>query len=253
VVSATCLRVGAHRGAHDAGAPENSLAAFERAVALGCDFVELDVRRTADGRLAVCHDTVVEGRRLDALTLAEAGRIAAGQGLEIPALEEALAVLAGRLVVDIEIKSAGFEREVLAAAAAGLPAGGYFITSFELPVLRAVAAADPKAPRGWIVGDRPSAWVQRRRVRWLLPSLRRRILQPPAFLILHHSLVDVALADQCRQLGLDMIPWTVNDPADMRRLASMQPWGLITDYPQLALDLRREMQSSAGSFPQSAE
>jgi len=233
------VRVGAHRGAHDAGAPENSLAAFERAAALGCDFVELDVRRTADGRLAVCHDPEAGGRRLADVSLAEARRLAAGQGGEIPALEDALAVLSGRLMVNIEIKEPGFESEVLTAAESALPKDGYIISSFELSVLQAVAAAAPAVRRGWIVGDRPARWWQRSRIRRALPLLAAAILDPPAFLIPHHTLVDAALAELCRRQGLELIPWTVNDPADMSRLAGLGIWGLVTDRPADALSLLR--------------
>ena len=233
------VRVGAHRGAHDAGAPENSLAAFERAVALGCDFVELDVRRAADGRLAVCHDPDVGGRRLADLTLAEAQRLAAERGGEIPALEDALAVMSGRLQVDIEIKEPGYERDVLAAAARILPPESYFISSFELSVLEAAAALAPAVRRGWIVGDRQARWWRRARIRRVLPLLAAAVLAPPAFLIPRHTLVDAPLAELCRRQGVALIPWTVNDPVEMRRLAGLGAWGIVTDRPAEAFSLLR--------------
>ncbi len=235
--SSSRVRVGAHRGAHDAGAPENSLAAFERAAALGCDFAELDVRRAADGRLAVCHDPEVGGRRLADLTLAEAQRLAAGQGGEIPALEDALAALSGRLLVDIEIKAPGCERDVLAAAARILPPDSWFVSSFDLSVLEAATALAPSVRRGWIVGDRPAWWWQRARIRRLLPGLAAGVLVPPSCLIPHHSLVDPRLAGLCRRNGLALIPWTVNDPAEMKRLAGLGAWGIVTDHPAQALSL----------------
>ena len=227
------VKVGAHRGAHDAGVKENSLAAFGRAVELGCDFVELDVRRSADGRLAVCHDPAVSSRRLDRLSLEEARRLAVDPGGEIPALEDALAVLAGRLQVDIEIKARGFEREVLAVASAVLPPGSYFISSFDRSVLRTVATLTPAVPRGWIVGERPGRWWQRARIRLFLPRLAAGVLAPPAFLIPHHSLVDARLMAQCGGLGIGVIPWTVNDPAMMAKLIDMGVDGIISDRPDL--------------------
>lgn len=231
------VQVGAHRGAHDAGAPENSLAAFERAAALGCDFVELDVRRTADGRLAVCHDPEVGGRRLADLTLAEAQQLAAGEGDEIPTLEDALAALSGRLQADIEIKEPGCERDVLATAARILPPDSWFVSSFGLSVLAAAATLAPSVRRGWIVGGRPARWWQRARIRRLLPRLAAAVLAPPGFLIPHHTLVDAPLAELCRRRSLALISWTVDDPAAMRRLAGLGVWGLITDCPADALSL----------------
>src|SRR5690348_11168207 len=90
----------AHRGANRVE-PENTVAAFTRALELGADGVELDVHRTADGALVVHHDAVAPGLGLLAATPFEAVRRAAPR---IPTLAEALDVCAGRFV-NVEIKS----------------------------------------------------------------------------------------------------------------------------------------------------
>ena len=92
------LKIG-HRGA--AGhAPENTLAAVQKGIALGVDFVEIDVRRTADGALVALHDSTVNrttnGKgRVDALSLRKLRAFDAGQGERIPTVEEVLTRAAG--------------------------------------------------------------------------------------------------------------------------------------------------------------
>jgi glycerophosphoryl diester phosphodiesterase len=101
----------AHRG-RSGVAPENTLAAFEAAVDLGADFLELDVRRSADGEIVCIHDATVD-RTTDGtgavadLTLAELRALDAGSwkdaryaGERIPLLSAVLAQIAPRLVVD---------------------------------------------------------------------------------------------------------------------------------------------------------
>src|SRR5579862_8036318 len=131
----------AHRGAHEPAAPglrENTVAAFRAAAALGADGVELDVRRTADGALAVHHDpTLPDGRRIEAVARAELPSW-------VPSLTEALDACAGMALVDVEIKNSplepGFDpvhaigRRV-AAALAGRP--GLLVSCFNLATLDA--------------------------------------------------------------------------------------------------------------------
>ena len=101
----------AHRGAWDQ-APQNSVAAIRRAAALGCDGVEIDVRRTADGRLVVIHDARLRWRPVRRLTHAAAqARMAPGQA---PPLGDVLdAAAAAGLLVDVEFKEDGYVEEAL--------------------------------------------------------------------------------------------------------------------------------------------
>ena len=101
----------AHRGA-SAEAPENTVAAFEAAVAAGAGAVEFDVRVTADGKAVVMHDATVD-RTTDGtglvrdLTSAEVAGLRVGPGgrEHVPTLNETLDLLSGRVAVDIEIKN----------------------------------------------------------------------------------------------------------------------------------------------------
>ena len=115
----------AHRGAHEE-APENTLPAFRKAIELGCDYVEMDVRQTKDRRLVIMHDPTVDRTtngtgRVEDLTLARIREFDAGvkwgpawAGLQAPTLDEALAACRDKIKVYVDYKD-GAPAEVIAA------------------------------------------------------------------------------------------------------------------------------------------
>ncbi len=104
----------AHRGAWRP-APQNSLEAL-RDAELGCDAIELDVRRTPDGRLVVVHDARLGWRPVAA---DPPGAPGAGAGRPRAALEEVLDAAAGRIGVDVELKEDGYVEEAMAIVTSG--------------------------------------------------------------------------------------------------------------------------------------
>jgi glycerophosphoryl diester phosphodiesterase len=110
------LRIG-HRGAR-AYAPENTLTSFEKAIELDANAVELDVRKTKDGKLVVIHDADVKrttnGKGLvSELTLNQIKGLSTEGNKKIPTFEEALDFLDKKVQVLIELKEAGYENQVL--------------------------------------------------------------------------------------------------------------------------------------------
>lgn len=115
----------AHRGAHRE-APENTLASLEQAIEIGCDFVEIDVRRTKDGALVIMHDASINrmtnGKgKIEDLTLAEIRKFdvksrhgAQWSGLKVPTFDEILDRAKGHMKIYVDHKQAP-PAEVLAA------------------------------------------------------------------------------------------------------------------------------------------
>jgi glycerophosphoryl diester phosphodiesterase len=104
------LRIG-HRGC--AGhAPENTLAALEIGIALGADYLEMDVQRTRDGQLVLMHDKYVDrttdgSGKVTEIPWSELSRFDAGNGQRVPSLQDALETASGRAGVILEIKTPG--------------------------------------------------------------------------------------------------------------------------------------------------
>ena len=157
-----------HRGASHAR-PENTLSAFAMARELGADGVELDARRSADGRIVVHHDPGVEGFGL----IVEHGFTALRTAHpEIPTLVEALQECAG-MIVNVEIKCLPWEPDadtdrvvvravgeiVRAAIRAGPPGSEFIVSSFDLDAVDASLAFAPEITTGWLTsGQEIAAW-----------------------------------------------------------------------------------------------
>jgi glycerophosphoryl diester phosphodiesterase len=225
----------AHRGA-SAAEPENTLAAFRAAKTLGADWVELDVRRTADGTLAVHHDE----RLTDGRALVDLDRAALPS--EVAVLSDALDACAG-MGVNIEIKNwpddADFDPDrrladaVVALVASRGDRARVLVSCFDLATADRVHALDPGIETAWLTArvDEPAVAADR--------CVRHGhvALHPWA------PLVDAALVDACHAVGVRVNTWTVDDPGWMARLADMGIDGIVTNVPDVArsvLDRRGE-------------
>jgi len=224
------VRVG-HRGAA-ALAPENTLAAVEAAAAHGVDAVELDVLPGRDGGLVLAHGPEVPPAA--------------------PQLDDALA-LAARLglAVQLDVKLRGIEPAVAdAVRRAGLLERS-FVSSYSLPILAALAEAEPALPlsltypedRLGVSGSRllrpvvrPALAVMRARLPGRLPGWLRAAGARAA--TLNSSVVTPAAVAACHELGVAVYVWTVNDRALARTLVAAGADGIITDDPRILAPFR---------------
>jgi glycerophosphoryl diester phosphodiesterase len=209
----------AHRGLHGRGVPENSLAAFDAAIARGHG-IELDVQLSADGEAIVFHDyqldrlTEAQGP-VAARTAAELGRIGLRGGEPIPLLAEALARIAGRVPLLVEVKAP--ERQVAPlcrAAAAALDgyAGPVGVMSFNPEVGRWFAADAPERLRGLVVTESGRKGLRGRIERAF--ALRRARAD---FLAYDVRDFPSAFAAAARTRGKPVYGWTVRTAEDRAR------------------------------------
>lgn len=235
----------AHRGA-SAYAPENTLPAFELAIAQRADMLELDVQRSADGVLVVFHDETTErwdGRRrpVAACSLAELRALDIG-GARVATLAEVCALARERQVrLNVELKALGIGADVARLLRAERAAELTLISSFSPLALREVAAADPALPRAYLMGTETYHPAVRLREAWPLPALRAigaRAWHPAYQLPLLSWVIP-----RVRRAGYHVNVWTVDDPAVMRRLIALDVEGIITNRP----DLLRDMLGSASA------
>lgn len=256
----------AHRGA-SAHAPENTLAAVREGVAMGAHMVEIDVQRTADGELILMHDTnllrttdaeeVFPGRdsyAVSAFTMAEVRQLDAGSwfdesftGEPVPTLAETLAVLRGGEV--------GLLLEVKAPA--------------QYPGIEAEIAAELSRDRWWL---RPAPsklahrlviqsfdWASMKRSQDLLPRIPHGLLGRVAESDIaeyaawadqinpNFNTVDAAYVDAVHDAGLEIYVYTVNGADDMRAQIDKGVDGIITDYPDVLVDVLAEARLPAAA------
>ena len=210
----------AHRGA-SYDARENTLAAFERALAIGVDFVELDVRASSDGELVVFHDA-----RLDRLTPLRGplGRRTAAELAEhaIPTLAQVLELCRGRAGVMAELKSPHLYRrhELVARTVAMVDPDADIVLSFQRGALREARGLSPRLRIlqhvGYGVSIRAAARYANL-VGFADGRVTRRGLE------------------KARSLGLATTVYTVNDETRMRELAAADVDGIISDRPDRLL------------------
>jgi len=227
----------AHRGLHRE-APENTVRAFSEARSVGCDGVELDVRRTRDGALVVHHDAeLASGSAIAELTCRQ---LPAG----LPTLEEAMIACEG-MIVNVEIKNSPHEaryddtgalaHQVVAEIDELGRLDAVIISSFDLATCEAVRRASDQVPVGLLLdwrGD-PSPFVA--------VAFERGLSAIHPFF---HG-VDASLVESAHGRGIAVNVWTVNAAEEMARLAKLDVDALITDDPVLAQSTLAEMGRSS--------
>lgn len=218
----------AHRGAAVPGThPENTVAAFRRARAVAADWVELDVRRTADATTAIHHDPhLADGRLIASLRRDELPP-------EVPDLDEALAACIG-MGVNVEIKNfaneADFDpahwlaRAVVDATRRADPPVSVLVSSFNIDVIDRVHVLAPTLPTALLTFglDDPLATVAR------CAAKGHRALHP------YDATVDRTLIGAAHDHGLTVNVWTVDAPDRIKALAEMGVDGICTNVPDLA-------------------
>lgn len=221
-----------HRGAPEE-AHENTLASFEKAITLGVDAVEFDVRRTADGVLVVHHDPRVSRKtpRISKSSWAETQEAAISRGYEIPTLEQVAELCAGRVSLDVELKETGYEAEVVEVVLRRFDPKHVMFKSFREISVKKMCAMEPSLFAGLLLGYRielargsgfkkkisPLARVERTGARFVAPPWR---LARKGFIRRMH------------EAGLPVFAWTVNDLRVARRLIRQNVAGMITNRPE---------------------
>ncbi len=211
----------AHRGA-SSERPENTIAAFKRAMELGADAIELDVHLSHDGYLIVHHDPIphdpptpaLANRDIRSMTLEEL-RAFRVRGEPIPTLEQVFEVVGMKLVVYCELKGAG-----TAAPTARLLTGHKTraaVHAFDHRRVNEARRLAPALPRGVLEAAYHIVPTD------TMASVDARDLWQAA------ELIDKAMVDAAHARGGRIIAWTVNDAATMKHLVAMGVDGLCTN------------------------
>lgn len=229
----------AHRGA-SGYAPENTLAAFKRALELGATSIEFDVQQTKDGRLVVIHDADLKRvggvrKRVGALTWAELSRVDVGSwfgpsfaGERVPRLEEVMELAEGRAELQLEIKNPErpypgiAERVVNLLRARKALDGKVCISSFDHECLYLVRTLASWARIGYLVGLSRRATALREARELGAESVHMSSRQ-----------ADRRWVEAVHRNRRKVLVYTVNEPRDYERLCRLGVDAVFTNFPDL--------------------
>jgi glycerophosphoryl diester phosphodiesterase len=250
----------AHRGGA-ALRPENTMAAFDHGLALGADGVELDVHLSRDGVVVVHHDATLDrttdargpiaARSADELARIDAGYwftptaggVAPeypyrGQGIGVPPLRAVLERHAtARFIIELKTPEAELARRTIDDVRAAGAASRAVLGSFHGRALAAARRYAPDIPTG--AASEETRWaLYRSRIRWPLGRTKYREFQVPersgATVIVTPRFIAHA-----HRAGLPVRVWTVDDWRDMVRLLAWGADSVISDRPDVAVDVVR--------------
>ena len=217
------LKVG-HRGA-SAYEPENTLSSFRRAIELGVDAVELDVRKTKDNEIVVIHNSDVNkttdgSGSVNELTLEEIKKFVTEKGEQIPTLEEVLDAVGKRVKILVELKETGIEEKVLGLIRQKGLIENVIIISFHEEALRKVRELNDEVATGliYVRHKNPIQAALDLKAEYLLPLYR-----------FTHS----ANVKKAHEKGLKVIVWTINKPEEAAKYKKKGVDGIASDRPDI--------------------
>lgn len=233
----------AHRGARKF-APENTIPAFEKAIEMGMDYIEIDVRATSDGALVLSHDSTVdrmtgETGKVAEMTLAQIKELDAGKafggdygGTRIPTLQETLELARGRIGIYLDLKDAPVPRVVEVLDEYGMV--GNTVVYSGIGTLREIKALRPELA----VMPGPGGWLA-------VPGIAAAIVKNLPAEVIDSNLVDWSreAVEEVHGAGGLVYVDTLgrkDNREGMLEAIGMGVDGIDTDHPDILLDVLRE-------------
>ena len=209
----------AHRGA-SAHAYENTIDAFDKAVAMRADGIELDVRRTRDKVLVVHHDEAITGFSIpiSKMNISEIEEFNRSSTYQIPTLEQTLKHLKGKIALDIELKETGYETEVVDLAIQYYKPDNMLFTSFKKKSIKAIHEYDNNVLTGHLLNG--------------FNSLKIKIPEWVDYILPHYPLCKIGFLKKIMTYKKPVIVWTVDNKKNGDKLLDKGISGLITNDPK---------------------
>lgn len=223
------IKIG-HRGA-SGYAMENTIGSIKKALSLGVDMIELDVRKCASGELVLMHDKTIERitdgeGAIKSLTWDQLQDQNTLDGQKIITLDQALDLIDGHCQVNLHVKVKGITRPLYAIIRAKVESGRwnirqFLISSFHYRELERLKKIDPKLKVGLLYYRGVFSVVKRAsKIGAYSVHLNKRLLKPK-------------IINSLRRLGIKSIIWTVNQVSDIEQSRRLRVDGMISDFPDL--------------------
>lgn len=215
------LRVG-HRGAR-AYAPENTLASFKKALEIGVNAIEFDVRKTKDNEIVVIHDEDIKrttnGEGLvSELTLAQIKDFSVEGGEKIPTLKEALEFLDKKVKVLVELKEKGLEEQVLSIVCERKLEKNVVVISFLEEALKKVRELNKEIETGLIYAKHSN-------------PIKAAVDLRANYLVALYRFTHTDTVQKAHKNGLKVIVWTINSVDEAQEFAKKCVDGIASDKP----------------------
>lgn len=234
------MLVVAHRG-YSSKAPENTIAAFNMAIAARADYFECDVHRCKSGEIVVIHDETVDkttngSGKVSDFTLEQLKELSAGYSQKfgnqfeterIPTLNQVLKLAKGQIKVEIEIKAQGLAANVVKLVKELKMEQDVIIISFDFNEVKTAKALAPEIETMYLVG---AIWGEKELEK--VKAIGAEYLGP--YLIPSKKKVKMA-----HEMGIKVLPYTINDKKAISKALRNRVDGIATDYPERVLELRR--------------
>ncbi|WP_343613377.1 glycerophosphodiester phosphodiesterase family protein [Flavobacterium sp.] len=218
----------AHRGAK-AYEPENTLQAFQKALDLHSDGIELDVHLTADGHIIVIHDETIDrttnGKGLvNTFSLSELKSFLIDEKYQIPTLNEVFDLVDKKCMINIELKGLGTAPKVVRLIEEYISEkkwnyNNFIISSFEWNMLQETSSLNPNIPIGILTEENIETALA------FAESIKAKAINPD------FQLLNKENVQQIQEKGFLVFPWTVNSDEDIQKVKSYKVNGIISDNP----------------------
>jgi glycerophosphoryl diester phosphodiesterase len=218
----------AHRGAK-AYEPENTLQAFQKALDLHADGIELDVHLSADGHIIVMHDETIDKMTngkgaVNSFTLAELKSFLIAEKHVIPTLNAVFDLVDKKCFINVELKNADTSKNVVSLieeyiAEKNWNYGHFIISSFDWDALQKVHNLNPNIPIGVLTEEDLDTALA------FAVSIKAKAIHPD------FQLLNAENVSQIQEKGFLVFPWTVNTEEDIQKVKSYKVNGIISDNP----------------------
>lgn len=218
----------AHRGAKGYE-PENTLQAFQKALDLNADGIELDVHLSADGHIIVIHDETIDKMTngkgfVNTLSLPELKSFLVADQYEIPTLKEVFDLVNKKCFINIELKNADTLTKVVSlideyVSEKKWSYDHFIVSSFDWNALKEVHNFDSKIPIGVLTEtnlDLALAFAE---------TIKAKAIHP------YYHLLNEENTKEIQQKEFLVLPWTVNIEEDIQKIKSFKVDGIISDFP----------------------
>lgn len=218
----------AHRGAK-AYEPENTLKAFQKALDLNADGIELDVHLSADGHVIVIHDETIDKMTngkgaVNSFSLSELKSFRIADQYEIPTLKEVFDLVNKKCFINIELKNADTLTKVVSLIHEYISDKNWsyehlIVSSFDWNALQEVHNLDSKIPIGVLAETNLDLAVA------FAETIKAKAIHP------YYHLLNEENTKAIQEKGFLVLPWTVNIKEDIQKIKSYKVDGIITDFP----------------------